>query len=521
MQIISSAGYRTRISARLLIVLLGTGLAVISLCLGFPVAGGDRASASMPAEKQVLAQRASSNTAPDLGRGSRIPWQAGSYFLAGVNYPQYQYYGGDIGTLSSVDDDCIWAYSSSFDYAAIDADFAEMQANGVHVVRWWLFGDGRGAPEFDLSRRVTGFDATFFDHMDQAMEIAERHNIYIIWTLWDFLAFKPANWLCGGTNLSEAYAAASKLPPGQRDAFLAHLKLAQAAPSGWLPGTGPTSGQRCMIYAGGHSNIVTDTAAGGAQDTFFNNALIPMLQRYANNRNIIGWEIMNEPEWTLNPNAHTGWQYPTVEVPVDLAQMRTFFARFNQAVHTYAPAQYATVGSASLKFMGFGSGIPAGIWSGLGFDYYGAHYYGWMESPFNNGSPMTIDYNNTQHQLDAPVVIGELPANGGTALVYLPTVRRSGTESSTLSLRYICTAYAPGGDPPCTRPYTVTIAYDNPNGTTAFTQTVVLPPYGGWSGLVPVGASNFTGAARILSNGPVSAAITQTGILSASEQTTY
>jgi hypothetical protein len=190
-------------------------------------------------------------------------------------------------------------------------------------------------------------------------------------------------------------------------------------------------------------------------------------------------------------------------------------------VHTYAPAQYATVGSASLKFMGFGQFLQPGIWSGLGFDYYGAHYYGWMEGPFNNGSPMTIDYSTTQQQLDAPVVIGEFPANGGTAPVYLPSVRSSSSETSTLSLRYICTAYAPGGDPPCTRPYTATIEYDNPNGTVALTQSVVLPPYGGWTGQVPQGAANFTGAARILSNGPVAAAITQTGILSAGEQTAY
>jgi hypothetical protein len=504
MPVTLSSRHRLRVSAPLLIVFFITGLSVIGLFAGFPLAGGDDASAN----------------APGLARSSRIPWQDGSYFLAGVNYPQYQYYGGDIGTLSSVDPDCNWAYSSSFDYAAIDADFADLQAHGAHVVRWWLFGDGRGAPEFDLNRKVTGFDATFFDHMDQAMEIAARHNIYIIWSLWDFLAFEHGNWLCGGTGLSDLYAEAARLPPPLHDAFLAHLKLAQAAPTGWLPGAGPASGQSCMIYAGGHRNLVTDTSPGGAQDSFFNNALIPMLQRYAGNRNIIGWEIMNEPEWTLNQNPYTG-QNPTVQEPVDVGQMRTFFARFTQAVHTYAPTQYATVGSASLKFMGFGQYLQSGIWSGLGFDYYGAHYYGWMDGTFNNGSPMTIDYNATQQQLDAPVVIGELPANGGSAPVYLPSVRRSSAETSTLALRYICTAYAPGGDPPCTRPYTATIEYDNPNGTAALSQTVVLPPYGGWTGLVPAGAATFTGAGRVLSNGPVAAAITQTGILTASEQTAY
>src|SRR5262249_26299284 len=153
----------------------------------------------------------------------------------------------------------------------------------------------------------------------------------------------------------------------------------------------------CMINAGGHRNLITDTAPGGAQDSFFNNALIPMLQRYADNPNVAGWEIMNEPEWTLNPNEYTGFSYPQVTEPVDLAQMQQFFARFTQAVHTNAPGQYATVGSASLRYLGFGSDgggghVPFGLWSGLGFDFYGAHYYGWMDSAFNNGDPLQHDY---------------------------------------------------------------------------------------------------------------------------------
>lgn len=503
------------ISTRLLILLFIVGLTATGFYAAFLMTG-ERASANTPADKQAPMQ-----SAPYLARGSRIPWQDGSYFLSGINYPQYMYYGGDIATLSSVDPDCNWSYSSAFDYRAIDADFAEMQASGVHVVRWWLFGDGRGAPEFDLNRMVTGFDATFFDHMDQAMEIAAHHNIYIIWSLWDFLAFEHGNWLCGGTALGDLYSSIDKLPPEERDALMAHLKIAQSAPEGWVPGSaGQAGGQSCMINAGGHRNLVTDTSAGGAQDSFFNNALIPMLRRYANNRNIIGWEIMNEPEWALNQNEYTG-QNPTVQEPVDVSQMRAFFQRFTQAVHAYAPRQYATVGSASLKFMGFGQYLQPGIWSGLGFDYYGAHYYGWMDSSFNNGSPMSIDYNTTQSRLDAPVVIGEMPANGGTAPVYLPSVRRSVTETTSLALRYICTAYAPGGDPPCTRPYTATIEYYNPNGTLSLTQSVVLQPYGGWSGQVPDGAGTFAGAARILSNGPVAAAVTQTGMLWAGEEAAY
>src|SRR6476469_10900129 len=136
----SSPAQRRRISAPILLVMILIGISVAGLIASFSPLGTNNASASQP----------------DLPRSSRIPWRDGSYFLSGVNYPQYQYYGGDIATLESVDPDCIWYYSSSFDYAAIDADFAEMQAHGAHVVRWWLFGDGRGAPEFDANRMVTG-----------------------------------------------------------------------------------------------------------------------------------------------------------------------------------------------------------------------------------------------------------------------------------------------------------------------------------------------------------------------------
>jgi hypothetical protein len=113
----SSAGAcRVRISAPLLILLLISALSVMGLSAGLALAGGGGASAGAGSEKQAAPGQ------PDLARGSRIPWQDGSYFLAGINYPQYQYYGGDIATLSSVDPDCNWAYSSSFDYVAAEID---------------------------------------------------------------------------------------------------------------------------------------------------------------------------------------------------------------------------------------------------------------------------------------------------------------------------------------------------------------------------------------------------------------
>ena len=139
----TSSRSHLRVAAPLLVLLLIGSLVIAGLWASFGQVGTQSAIARMATGKEVLRGQVGQ---PALPRSSRIPWQDGSYFLSGVNYPQYQYYGGDIATLSSVDPDCIWYYTSSFDYAAIDADFAEMQAHGAHVVRWWLFGDGRGAP---------------------------------------------------------------------------------------------------------------------------------------------------------------------------------------------------------------------------------------------------------------------------------------------------------------------------------------------------------------------------------------
>ncbi len=461
---------------------------------------------------------------PTLPRNNRIHWQSGDYFLTGVNYPFYGSYGADIATLSSEDSDCNWQDYNAFDYAAIDRDFAEMQAGGVHVVRWFLFGDGRGG-NFDNHNYMTSLDATFFAHMDQVLEIAARHNIYLIWSVWDFLMFQQPNWLCPGQARDAALDAAAHLPPGVREHYEAHLRLAMNK-NPWdaaghlkaLPARGdaPASGQYCPVYAGGHRNIISDAAPDGAQDHFFRDVLSPLLRRYAGNPYIIGWEAMNEPEWAVSDG--TG-QNPTQPQPVTLTQMRAFFARFAAQVHADAPGQYATVGSASLKWMGGDPSLGnANLWQGLGLDYYQVHFYGWMENTWNHFSPMSRDYNSDPAlvaHLDAPTIVGEFPANGGQPAVYLPLVRRgTGAERSTLRLRALCQNQPQNG--PCTVPITATISYYTPAGSIAASQQVVLPPEGMWQADAPNLGGAWTGAARIEATGGVAAVISQTGVLSTS-----
>src|SRR5262249_9057925 len=113
-------------------------------------------------------------------------------FWAGLNYPWKT--GQDFGTGG-------WGHSGVSDattYQEIDADFANMAAQGVRVVKWRVFSDGRYGLQFDADGNVVGLDAYFFPDLDAAREIAQRHDLYLVLTLFSS-GFWTAN--CQSNNV--------------------------------------------------------------------------------------------------------------------------------------------------------------------------------------------------------------------------------------------------------------------------------------------------------------------------------
>ena len=55
---------------------------------------------------------------------------------------------------------------------AYRALFADLRASGANSVRWWVFTDGRGAPEFN-GGFVTGFDANTLPSMADAIKLTQ------------------------------------------------------------------------------------------------------------------------------------------------------------------------------------------------------------------------------------------------------------------------------------------------------------------------------------------------------------
>ncbi len=294
-----------------------------------------------------------------------VPWLGDRWYLSGVNVPwQDGGYGADFGTVEE------WG-QHTYSSAATEQMFADLQAHGVNSVRWWVFADGRGAPEFDASSggNVTGLDANFLPSMVDAINLAARYDIYIVFNLWSF------DMLHEDSNAND-------------------------------------KGE----HAGGHRDLIVER---GKRQSFINNALLPMLSHpvdgtgytIGTHPNVLGWDIINEPEWAIT-EAVGG------QGSVSLAEMRRFVAKIAGAIHRNS-SQLVTVGSASIKWNSDTALGAQGNWwhdaaltpyDADGYlDFYQVHYYPWMDGDGVTWSYSPLSTSWASGSFDKPTVIGELP----------------------------------------------------------------------------------------------------------------
>jgi hypothetical protein len=117
--------------------------------------------------------------------------------------------------------------------------------------------------------------------------------------------------------------------------------------------------------------------------------LAPLFAHYSGNPHILSWEIFNEPENDIwNKKIEQQPVQDTVKALVD-------------AVHANSTT-YATVGSLMLD------GLP--MWTGMGLDYYQAHWYDYMNKGNYDALLWSYDDIKARYNLDAPLVIGEFYA---------------------------------------------------------------------------------------------------------------
>jgi hypothetical protein len=204
-------------------------------------------------------------------------------FDLGVNYPWLRYaedFGGTPAGHCGV--------SLPETNARVAADFSRIRDCGASVVRWFLFGDGRGG---FICRDGIPLepDSYLLEDVAAALQVAERSGLRICFSLIDYL---------------------------------------------WLQTLSPTKGSV-------HRDVLHFSAS---RQAFLENVLIPLFREFRGHPSLFAWEIANEPEWAIR-------EFHRVRAAkMRIADFRAFAGELVRSVHEFAEVP-ATLGSARLMWL--------------------------------------------------------------------------------------------------------------------------------------------------------------------------
>lgn len=272
-------------------------------------------------------------------------------FMYGINYAWHDF-GSDFGGQSAWN---VKGISGKRD--RVLAALQDMRANGVDVVRWWIYPriygdqvaiDGQGNP--------TGLGGTSQQDILAALELAEQAGVNVMFTLFSFDGF---------------YKTSHSRP----DNISTVVSL------------GP---------------IVADQAR---RARLIENVVRPVAKAVAsspNERRMLAWDVINEPEWAMTGPSQYGGDpaFEGDESKFDLvthAQMEALVKETVDVLHQETDAP-VSVGSAAIKW--------GQAWTRSGVDFYQVHMYGWVNDYWPYHKPLS-EIGPT----DKPTVMGEFPIN--------------------------------------------------------------------------------------------------------------
>lgn len=128
------------------------------------------------------------------GAGSRVSWQGKNYYLQGANLP-WNNWGCDFGCGASGT-----GASSAAAKATLDATFAQAKANGVNVIRWWVFPGSPWQITTDSTGKPTAVNAAVYADFDAALALAAKYDIYLDFVLFSAPSAVPSTWLNDATQ---------------------------------------------------------------------------------------------------------------------------------------------------------------------------------------------------------------------------------------------------------------------------------------------------------------------------------
>lgn len=325
--------------------LLGGGLLVGALACTSPrpqPSAAPRRTAAAEIDPAAEELRKSAETRCEFAGGIRFHGRR--RYLHGVNYA-WREFATDFGGMAA------WKRGGvRAERAAIDRDFAAMAASGISVVRWWIFPElhGDGLQLEGDEPRVT--EAALLD-LDAALALAQEHDIYLLFTLFSFDAFRPAS---------------------------EHVARVDLAP------------------------IARDRAR---REALTQRIVLPLVDRAARGRHphrVFGWDLMNEPEWAVAdsglPNMCTAAGEKRIHC-VSLREMRELLRHLAQAI----AARVHPLPEHQRPLVTLGSVGPdaAQLWAEVPQDFVQHHFY---DADYRRGG--------LRRSGAAPTVLGEFPSWG-------------------------------------------------------------------------------------------------------------
>lgn len=198
--------------------------------------------------------------------------------------------------------------------------FDYFQRSGITVVRVFLLTDGRVM--FDKDGHVIGYNEIFREDVQTFLDLADEHEIKVEFGIFDYLIAGKAEFVDG-------------------------------------------------VWIRGRGEIITNESV---KTEFINDFLIPFLTDFGDHPAIIGFDVINEPEWIISREDGGDWEgfndlKIKPDMPIPGKKMKDFITDCINTIRRESPRKLITVGI-SCPYVAFVKDLDV--------DYIAIHHYPWM-----------------------------------------------------------------------------------------------------------------------------------------------